>query len=159
MSHDFWGTPRTIHLVGQQVTTTTHPMNPSKTVACVFTESKEVWVTPLTPPIDQQWHCRKAAEAGSPYHSTAPTVDFRNFIVFFGAETLAHWNPTSCQKTSTIDFFGFETLKLKIRRLKSWKPTVPFNGPYCTENATMSNRIALSRAYTYPWLNPECAVF
>ena len=25
------------------------------------------------------------------------TVDFRNFIVFFGAETLAHWNPTSCQ--------------------------------------------------------------
>ena len=28
------------------------------------------------------------------------------------------------KKTSTINLFGFETLKLKIRRLKSWKPTV-----------------------------------
>ena len=53
------------------------------------------------------------------------TVDFRNLIVFWGAETLSHWNPTSCQtKTSTINLFGFETLKLKIRRLKLWKPTV-----------------------------------
>ena len=28
------------------------------------------------------------------------------------------------KKTSTIDLFGFETLTLKIRRLKLWKPTV-----------------------------------
>ena len=28
------------------------------------------------------------------------------------------------KKTSTISLFGFETLKLKIRRLKLWKPTV-----------------------------------
>ena len=28
------------------------------------------------------------------------------------------------KKTSTINLFGFETLKLKIRRLKLWKPTV-----------------------------------
>ena len=28
------------------------------------------------------------------------------------------------KKTSTITFFGFETLKSKIRRLKLWKPTV-----------------------------------
>ena len=28
------------------------------------------------------------------------------------------------KKTSTINLFGFETLKSKIRRLKSWKPTV-----------------------------------
>ena len=28
------------------------------------------------------------------------------------------------RKTSTINLFGFETLKLKIRRLKLWKPTV-----------------------------------
>ena len=28
------------------------------------------------------------------------------------------------EKTSTIDLFGFETLKLTIRRLKLWKPTV-----------------------------------
>ena len=27
-------------------------------------------------------------------------------------------------KTSTINLFGFETLKMKIRRLKLWKPTV-----------------------------------
>ena len=27
-------------------------------------------------------------------------------------------------KTSTINLFGFETLNLKIRRLKLWKPTV-----------------------------------
>ena len=27
----------------------------------------------------------------------AIAVDFRNFIVFFRTETLAHWNPTSCQ--------------------------------------------------------------
>ena len=43
---------------------------------------------------------------------------------FCWAETLAHWSPTSCQKTSTINLFGFETLKLKIRRLKLLKPTV-----------------------------------
>ena len=28
------------------------------------------------------------------------------------------------KKTSTINLFGFETLKLRIRRLKLWKPTV-----------------------------------
>ena len=28
------------------------------------------------------------------------------------------------KKTSTINLFGFETLKLKIRGLKLWKPTV-----------------------------------
>ena len=31
------------------------------------------------------------------------------------------------KKTSTINLFGFETLKLKIRRLKLWKPTVAGN--------------------------------
>ena len=29
------------------------------------------------------------------------------------------------KKTSTTNLFGFETLKLKIRRLKLWKPTAP----------------------------------
>ena len=34
------------------------------------------------------------------------------------------------KKTSTIDLFGFETLKLTIRRLKLWKPTVhPVRNP------------------------------
>ena len=32
------------------------------------------------------------------------------------------------KKTSTINLFGFETLKLKIRRLKLWKPAAP-GGP------------------------------
>ena len=40
---------------------------------------------------------------------------------FCWAETLAHWNPTSCQKISAINSLGFETLKLKIRRLNLWK--------------------------------------
>ena len=32
------------------------------------------------------------------------------------------------KRTSTINLFGFETLRLKIRRLKLWKPTVrPFS--------------------------------
>ena len=34
-----------------------------------------------------------------PFYTTLlSTVDFRNLIVLFWAETLAHWNPTSCQK-------------------------------------------------------------
>ena len=32
------------------------------------------------------------------------TVGFRNFIVFSWAETLAHWNPTSCQKSIHNEF-------------------------------------------------------
>ena len=31
-------------------------------------------------------------------YTKTSTVDFRNFIVLFWAETLAHWNPTSCQQ-------------------------------------------------------------
>ena len=34
------------------------------------------------------------------------------------------------KKTSTMNMFGFETLKLKIRRLKLWKPTVQYD-PLC----------------------------
>ena len=49
---------------------------------------------------------------------------FPKFHRVFWAGTLAHWNPTSCQKKSTINLLGVETLKLKIRRLKLWKPTV-----------------------------------
>ena len=37
-------------------------------------------------------------------------------------------------KTSTINLFGFETLKLKIRRLKLWKPTVHDRNLYTTTN-------------------------
>ena len=52
------------------------------------------------------------------------TVDFRNFIVFFWAETLAHWNPTSCQKKHPRWICSDLRLGLTIRRLKLWKPTV-----------------------------------
>ena len=55
---------------------------------------------------------------------TRHTVDFRNFIVFFG---LRPWHIEirhRVKKTYTINFFGFEILKLKIRRLELWKPTV-----------------------------------
>ena len=52
------------------------------------------------------------------------TVDFRNFIVFFGPRPWHIEIRHRVKKTSTINLFGFETLKLKIRRLKLWKPTV-----------------------------------
>ena len=51
-------------------------------------------------------------------------VDFRNFIVFFGPRPWHIEIRHRVNKTSTIKLFGFETLNLKIRRLKLWKPTV-----------------------------------
>ena len=46
------------------------------------------------------------------------------------------------KKTSTINLFGFETLKLKIRRLKLWKPTVSTsNYQFCS----VSRRAAPAR--------------
>ena len=52
------------------------------------------------------------------------TFGFRNFIVFFGPRPWHIEIRHRVKKTSTIDSLGFETLKLKIRRLKLWKPTV-----------------------------------
>ena len=52
------------------------------------------------------------------------TVDFRNFIVFFGPRPWHIEIRHRVKKTSTINLFEFETLKLKIRRFKFWKPTV-----------------------------------
>ena len=51
-------------------------------------------------------------------------VDFRNVIVFFGPRPWHIEIRHRVKKTSTINLFGFETLKLKFRRLKLWKPTV-----------------------------------
>ena len=57
------------------------------------------------------------------------TVDFRNFIVFFRAETLAHWNPTSCQTNIHNEFVRIrdsqtENSKIEImetdRKAVSW---------------------------------------
>ena len=58
---------------------------------------------------------------------TAHTVDFRNFIVSFGPRPWHIEIRHRVKKTSTINLFGFETLKLKIRRLKLWKPTVIYS--------------------------------
>ena len=60
------------------------------------------------------------------YYSTIyNTIDFRNFIVFFlGRDPGTLKSDIVSTKTSTNNLFGFETLKLKIRRLKLWKPTV-----------------------------------
>ena len=45
-------------------------------------------------------------------------VDFRNFIVFFWAETLGTLKSDIVStKTSTINLFGFETFELKITQL------------------------------------------
>ena len=51
------------------------------------------------------------------------TIDFRNFIVFLGPRPW-HIEIRHRVKRNTINLFGFETLKLRIRRLKLWKPTV-----------------------------------
>ena len=55
---------------------------------------------------------------------TGCTADFRNFIVLFWPRLWHIEIPHRVKDTSTINLFGFETLKLKIRRLKLWKPTV-----------------------------------
>ena len=44
--------------------------------------------------------------------------------VFLGRDPGTLKSDIVSTKTSTINSFGFETLKLKIRRLKLWKPTV-----------------------------------
>ena len=44
--------------------------------------------------------------------------------VFFGRDSGTLKSDIVSTKTSTLNLFGFETLKLKIRRLKFWKPTV-----------------------------------
>ena len=68
----------------------------------------------------------KLSLSASPPSSTGCTVDFRNFIVFFGPRPWHIEIRHRVKETSTINLFGFETLKLKIRRLKLWKPTVGF---------------------------------
>ena len=45
--------------------------------------------------------------------------------VFLGRDPGTLKSDIVSKKTSTINLFGFETLKLKIRRLKLWKATVP----------------------------------
>ena len=52
------------------------------------------------------------------------TVDFRNFIVFFGPRPCHIEIRHLVKETSTIKFLGFEILKLKLRRLRLWKPIV-----------------------------------
>ena len=44
--------------------------------------------------------------------------------VFFGRDPGTLKSDIVSTKTYTLNLFGFETLKLKIRRLKFWKPTV-----------------------------------
>ena len=57
-------------------------------------------------------------------HVWFSTVDFRNSIVILlGRDPGTLKSDIVSTKTSTINLFGFETLKLKIRRLKLWKPT------------------------------------
>ena len=59
---------------------------------------KHVWVTGFSgKPAYQEMHGFAGREK-QPQSGALGTVDFRNFIVFVWAETLAHWNPTSCQK-------------------------------------------------------------
>ena len=64
-------------------------------------------------------------EGGLMSTSYLRTVDFRICFVFFVGPRPWHIEIRHrVKKTSTINLFGFETLKLKIRRFKLWKPTV-----------------------------------
>ena len=57
-------------------------------------------------------------------HNKHHAVGFRNFIAFFGPRPWHIEIQHRVENTSTADLFGFETLKLTIRKLKLWKPTV-----------------------------------
>ena len=46
------------------------------------------------------------------------TVNFRNFIVFFWAETLAHWNPTSRQKDLHNQFVRIWDSQIEISKIE-----------------------------------------
>ena len=59
------------------------------------------------------------------------TVGFRNFMVFFGPKLWHIEIRHRVKKTFTINLFGFETLKLKTRKLKIWKPTVHHRPAVC----------------------------
>ena len=55
------------------------------------------------------------------------TVVYRLYIYiscFLGRDPGTLKSDIASKKPSTINLFGFETLKLKIRRLKLWKPTL-----------------------------------
>ena len=62
------------------------------------------------------------------------------------------------KKTSTINLFGFETLKLKIRRLKLWKPTVVIRAGLLTPTPTASEKprtaIQLATGHSGSLVNP-----
>ena len=66
---------------------------------------------------------------------TSHTVDFQHFIVFSSSQTFIRPRPWHIEirhrvkQTSTVNLIGFETLKLKIPRLKLWKPTAPCPSP------------------------------
>ena len=77
------------------------------------------------------------------------TVDFRNFIVCFGPRPWHIEIRHGVIKTSTINSFWFETLKLKIRRLKLRKPTVCY--PQDHGDATRHGALRRSAAPP-PWL-------
>ena len=59
------------------------------------------------------------------------------------------------KKTSTINLFGFETLKLKIRRLKLWKPTVRTK-IVPTRLGTCICRYLLDLCVIACWSHPTC---
>ena len=63
-----------------------------------------------------KYYCAAAAAAATA--AAAAAVDFRNFFVFFWAETLAHWNPTSCQKKHPQ--LVCSDLRLSDRKFEDW---------------------------------------
>ena len=83
--------------------------------------------------------------------NTTNTVDFRNFIVFFwGRDPGTLKSDIVSTKTSAVNLFGCETLKLTIRRLKLWKPTVevcPLPFPRLSERHPCADPPSARHAY------------
>ena len=61
--------------------------------------------------------------------------------------------------TSTIYLFGFETLKLKIRRLKLWKPTVHLAVQFLRKFSGDLRRVSFSRGCFAGSVSRSCAEF
>ena len=72
--------------------------------------------------------------------------------VFLGRDPGTLKSDIVSTKTSIINLFGFETLKLKIRRLKLWKPTVLHDTIACYLDHTVSNVKGNLNQSTYHFL-------
>ena len=68
------------------------------------------------------------------------TVDFRNLILFFWAETLAHWNPTSCQKNIHNQFVRIWDSQIENSKIEIMETDRSNNDNNIIINSNMNNQ-------------------